>query len=134
MIRHFLLYAAFLLLAPAACAAGGSVTAFSVGGIISAGDQTLFSRPLAPALPTDARPYSLSWRIQLLGNPPAGLSIALCGSRGCMTLSGLTGQMPLAGKPTLAGPLHFTYRIRYPGRIAPPLNVVQNQLTINYRQ
>ncbi len=123
-----------LLLPLAATAAGGSVTAASMGGITGAGGQTLVSRALAPALPPGARPYSLSWRIQLLGNPPAGLNIALCAPGGCLPLPGLAGRMSLSGAPALAAPLHFTYRVARPGRIVPALNVVQNQLTINYRQ
>ena len=133
MMPSRFLIALFLCSPLVASAASGSWSGDSVGGIVSVGRQPLKSRPLVPALPTNAQVHTLSWRITLLTPPPAGLTVKLCNPRRCLGLASLSGQVKTDAALFGQEPLHFVYSVETPGRLAPPLNVVRNEITLNYR-
>ncbi|POT54795.1 flagellar protein FlhE [Citrobacter amalonaticus] len=116
-------------------AASGSWTQKTAGGTISTGKQILASRTLtAPAgVPAQAMTTSISWQIQLLSPPPPGLEIKLCTARRCIRLPGLTGRQTVTVPMQAQVPYRFVYSVNSQGQLRPTLNVVSNQLTINYR-
>jgi len=103
-----------------------------VGGTVSVGNQTLSSRPLDPVIPSGATLNRISWRISLLSAPPNGLQIKLCSQDRCTALDSLSGQKSVGQGLTARGPFFFVYSVQSRGQLMPPLNVVKNQLTINY--
>lgn len=115
-----------------ALAASGSWSGYSVGGKISVGNQTLTSRPINTTLPPDATLNRISWRISLLSAAPPGLQIKLCSQEKCIRLDSLSGQKSVGSSLTAHGPFYFVYTVESQGQLMPPLNVVKNQLTINY--
>jgi len=120
---------------PAVGGTGGSWSATSVGGRVTVGQQTLVSRPLSPpaSLPAHACVTRVSWRITLLSPPPPGLQFSLCTRSGCYSLPGLSGthlfRVPLQANQAF----HFVYRVDSAGPLIPALQVVSNQLTVNYQ-
>ncbi|EPE4190306.1 flagellar protein FlhE [Yersinia proxima] len=116
-----------------ASATNGSWSGNGAGGVISVGGQTLASRPLQPELPPTATLQRITWRIKLLSAPPPGLRIKLCSQQSCILLDSLAGQKSVDGILTSHGPFYFIYSVESQGQLLPPLNVVNNQLTINYR-
>lgn len=121
-----------LLFPLAAAAASGSWSGDSAGGKVSVGNQTLTSRPLNTTLPPAATFSRISWRISLLSAPPPGLQIKLCSQEKCIRLDSLSGQKSVGSSLTARGPFYFVYTVESQGQLLPPLNVVKNQLTINY--
>lgn len=127
------LTAGFMMIFPlAAVAASGSWSGYSVGGKVSVGNQTLTSRPINTTLPPDATLNRISWRISLLSAAPPGLQIKLCSQEKCIRLDSLSGQKSVGSSLTAHGPFYFVYTVESQGQLMPPLNVVKNQLTINY--
>lgn len=113
-------------------AASGSWSGTSAGGSVSVGGQILSSRPLNPTLPAGARLSRISWRISLLSPPPPGLQIKLCSQNRCVLLDSLSGNKQVTTSLTASGPFYFVYSVESRGQLAPALNVIKNQLTINY--
>lgn len=105
----------------------------SVGGQVSVGQQTLVSRPIsAPGpLPATATISSLTWRISLLNPPPPGLQIKLC-ARSCFPLQGLSGTLHLSTPYPANDVFYFIYSVNSRGPLMPALQVVNNQLSVNY--
>ncbi|WP_442798724.1 flagellar protein FlhE [Pantoea vagans] len=114
----------------------GSWSATGVGGQVSVGQQTLVSRPLSPPepLPASARVTQLNWRITLLSTPPPGLQISLCTQSVCFALQGLSGARQMSASLPADQTFHFVYLVASRGPLMPALQVVSNQLTVNYGQ
>lgn len=75
---------------------------------------------------------SIGWRYQLTGPPPAGLQVSLCNFSRCVKLEGASGQsFGLMGEPA-DQQLHFVYYIAGKGVINPQLQVISNQVIVNY--
>lgn len=117
----------------AASVAYGSWSSFSVGGTVSVGNQPLSSRPLAPLLPPAAAINRVAWRITLLSPAPPALTIKLCSQDKCIYLESLAGQKNVGALLPAHGPFHFVYTVNHQGQLIPPLNVVKNQLTIDWK-
>lgn len=116
-------------------APAGSWSATSVGGRVSVGEQTLISRPLSPPgpLPASTRVRRLSWHIALLSPPPPELQIRLCTPSLCYPLQSLSGTRPISSPLSASQTFCFHYRVAHPGPLIPALQVVSNQLTLNYQ-
>lgn len=125
---------ALLLLAPAAGAAG-AWSDKAAGGVVSIGRQLLVGRALHSPhhLPATAKATRLAWRIELLSPPPPGLQIKLCHTSRCLALPALAGQLSADSALPASGEFHFIYTVEHSGPLVPPLNVVNNALTLNYR-
>ena len=124
-----------LLLCPLlACANGGAWTQKSAGGSVSVGNQILKGALLQPPfpLPPSAQAHHMTWRIELLSPPPPGLQIKLCSPTKCLPLEGLSGQRVIDFGLSAVGPFRFIYAVNSRGALLPALNVVSNQITINY--
>ncbi|MGT3162712.1 flagellar protein FlhE [Yersinia enterocolitica] len=81
----------------------------------------------------NARIVSISWRYQLMSAAPDGLQVKLCTPSRCMPLEGGSGlSRGLAGEAA-ATQLTFIYFIAGKGRVNPPLQVINNQVIVNYR-
>jgi len=121
-------------LSAAASGRSGSWSGSSIGGRVSVGQQTLVSRPISPAapLPATATISTLTWRITLLNSPPPGLQIKLCGQV-CFPLQSLSGTMHLSTPHTANDVFHFIYSVNSRGPLMPALQVVSNQLNVNYQ-
>ncbi|MEZ3500081.1 flagellar protein FlhE [Pantoea sp. KPR_PJ] len=115
-------------------AVSGSWSASSVGGSVSVGNQILVSRPLtAPAdLPASAVVNRFVWHIDLLSPPPLGLQIKLCTSSICFPLPGLSGEQRVPIALSARETFRFVYAVESRGPLSPPLQVVNNRLTLNY--
>lgn len=125
-----------LLAQPAAAAPSGGTWSRTVeGGSISTGQQLLRGRAIMSpqTLPASASAVRLSWRITLLSPPPPGLEIKLCRSDHCFQLPALVGQRPVDIPLSAAGEFRFIYTVKQPGQLRPTLNIVSQQLTVNYR-
>jgi flagellar protein FlhE len=133
MIRRALI--ALLFAAPAALAADGSWTSQSFGGTLTRGQQILKSRPVqAPSpLPVGSVATRLAWKITPDGPTPVGFSIKMCSSSRCLPLSGLTGDLALPVGFPPAGPFRFEYYSPVRGALYPPLTVLSNEVTMQYR-
>lgn len=135
MKRALLLLCTLLVLPAAVAAKEGAWSATSAGGSVSTGKQVLRSRPLFSPddIPSSARLVRFSWRITLLSPPPPGLQIKLCRIDKCLVLPSLTGQRRVNIPLSAVGEFRFIYVVNRIGQLQPPLNVVRNQLTVNYR-
>jgi len=115
----------------------GSWTEKSAGGRVSVGQQTLAGRPLraaGPLLPA-ARVTRVAWRIELLAPPPPGLEIKLCAPSICFPLTDLSGVKQISRTIALSpdNSFRFVYSVNSRGPLSPALQVVSNQLTVNYQ-
>lgn len=133
--RLFWLTLVLSLSSPLAVGANsGSWSKTAAGGVMSVGGQIIAGSPLvAPSLvPDSARVKSISWRISLLAPSPAGLKIKLCNALTCLSLPGLSGYQRITPDIAAAEPFRFIYTVDKRGQLLPALNVVSNQLTVNY--
>lgn len=119
----------------AANAVSGSWTQKSAGGLVSVGQQILTSHSLVPSagISSKAKVISISWKISLLAPPPPGLEIKLCSSQHCIKLPSLSGHKNIKVHLQAYDTYRFIYSVNSLGQLRPALNVVSNQLTINYR-
>ncbi|WP_370548990.1 flagellar protein FlhE [Edwardsiella tarda] len=122
-------------LATAWAAAGGSWSADSCGLLLS--QQGVVSNqpplsPLAGQVPAGARIDDVVWQISLLSPAPTGLTLQLCTTRRCMALDGLSGRsLGLRGEPA-DSTLRVVMWVAGKGAIYPPINVVSQQVIVNY--
>ncbi|MGL5698408.1 MAG: flagellar protein FlhE [Kluyvera sp.] len=120
------------------CSAHANINAWSQktsGGVISVGGQILSGRALlAPDIPSSAKVSSISWRIVLLTPPPPELKIKLCNATKCLNIPTLSGQMNVKIPFSAADHFRFIYVVNHPGQLSPTLNVISNELTVNYRR
>lgn len=130
------LFSLLILLAMPAGATSGAWSRQSSGGVVSVGKQLLIGRTLQSptGVPSTALMHQFSWRITLLSPPPPGLEIKLCSNDKCFLLPALSGQLAVKGRISAFGDFRFIYSVNSIGQLRPPLNVVSNQLTINYHQ
>jgi len=134
-MKRALLISLLLALPAAAAPQQGAWSAAGMGGNVSLGKAILRGRPLhAPVhLPSSARVTHFSWRISLLTPPPPGLQIKLCRIERCIILPALAGTQRVAIPFPASGEFRFIYSVNRSGQLQPPLNVLRNQLTVNYR-
>lgn len=125
----------FLILSPAAFAAGGSWTQKGAGGSLSVGNQIMTSRVLSPPAGVSIGSFasSVSWQIQLLSPPPYGLKIKLCTPKRCIRLPGLSGTLTVKEPLEARADYRFIYSVETRGQLRPTLHVISNHLTVNYR-
>ena len=133
-MKRWLWMLAGVALSALASSGNGSWSGSSVGGRVSVGHQTLVSRPISPAapLPAAATISTLTWRITLLNRPPPGLLIKLCARSACFPLQGLSGTLQLSTPHSANNVFHFIYSVNSRGPLMPALQVVSNQLSVNY--
>lgn len=107
----------------------------SPGGVLSVGNQIMSGRPLSSsvAVPPQATVTRISWRISLLNPPPPELEIKLCTPTRCVKLDALAGQKTLPENMRPGDSWRFVYSVNQRGQLRPALNVVSQQLTVNYR-
>lgn len=132
-----LLLLALQTTSPAASAqTTGAWSASSAGGSVTTGKQLLRGRPLfsPESLSPTAQAVRISWRITLLSPPPPGLVIKLCRINKCVPLPSLSGQRRIDVPLAANGEFRFIYSVNSLGQLQPALNVVRNQLTVNYRE
>lgn len=131
-MKYLALIPAVIALSTAASV--GSWSGSSVGGRLSVGGQMLVSRPITPPQPPAAagQVFSLSWRITLLSPPPPGLQIKLCTPSICYPLHALSGTRQIDGPLSAHETFRFIYSVAGRGTLLPALQVVSNQLTLNY--
>lgn len=134
-MKRALLLCTLLALPAAAFAKEGAWSDATAGGSVSVGKQLLRGRPLhsPSAIPSSARIVRFSWRVTLLSPPPPGLQIKLCRSDKCLLLPALAGTRSVTIPLSAVGEFRFVYSVNSLGQLQPPLNVVRNQLTVNYR-
>ncbi|MCZ3383819.1 flagellar protein FlhE [Kosakonia sp. SOY2] len=113
----------------------GAWSASSAGGSVTTGKQLLRGRPLfsPESLSPSAQAVRISWRITLLSPPPPGLVIKLCRIDKCIPLPALSGERRIDVPLAANGEFRFIYSVNSLGQLRPALNVVRNQLTVNYR-
>lgn len=125
-----------LLLCPLLAQATPGSWSVSVGGgaALSRGGQTIRSAPLTPsgAIPPGAQLRRYQWQIRLLSPPPADLILRLCSAGRCVPLPALRGTGDALRAAPASGPFYFEYTVRTPSRLLPPVQVVSQQLTVNY--
>ncbi|HDL7537067.1 TPA: flagellar protein FlhE [Yersinia enterocolitica] len=116
--------------------ASGSWVAENIGVTQSFRGVAISAKPLQSPVALaqeNARIVSISWRYQLMSAAPDGLQVKLCTPSRCMPLEGGSGlSRGLAGEAA-ATQLTFIYFIAGKGRINPPLQVINNQVIVNYR-
>ncbi|EBW9216097.1 MULTISPECIES: flagellar protein FlhE [Morganella] len=113
----------------------GSWQKESAGGLLSVGRQSMRGNVLeAPAsVPLQASATRIYWQVALLSPPPAGLKIQLCYSGGCEKLYGLSGQFTPKSRWPADESYYFVYSVNAIGQLRPPLRVLRNSLTMNYK-
>lgn len=133
MRRRMLL--GLLVASPLAWAGDGSWSSQSFGGMMTRGQQVLKSQPVQPASspPAGAIAKQLAWKITPDGATPMGFMIKVCGGNRCLPLSGLSGEMVLPVNFPAGGPLRFEYYSSVRGALSPPLTILSNQVTVEYR-
>ncbi|BFI62536.1 flagellar protein FlhE [Yersinia pseudotuberculosis] len=117
-------------------AASGSWVADNIGITQGLRGVVTPSSPLQPPVALaqeNARIISVGWRYQLMSTAPDGLQVKLCTPTRCIPLEGGSGQsVGLAGEAAV-NQLTFVYFIAGKGRVNPPLQVISNQVLVNYR-
>lgn len=123
-------------LLPLNAAASGTWVSDDIGVTQSSRGVATSAKPLHSPVALaqeNARIVSVGWRYQLMSAAPDGLQVKLCTPTRCMPLEGGSGQSRgLAGEPA-ATQLTFVYFIAGKGRVNPPLQVISNQVLVNYR-
>ncbi|CNE51105.1 MULTISPECIES: flagellar protein FlhE [Yersinia] len=125
-----------LCLLPLSAVASGSWVADDIGVTQGLRGVATSARPLQSptALAQDnARIVSVGWRYQLMSAAPDGLQVKLCTPTRCMPLEGGSGQSRGLAGEAAATQLTFVYFIAGKGRVNPPLQVINNQVLVNYR-
>ncbi|CNH36687.1 flagellar protein FlhE [Yersinia pekkanenii] len=137
-VRLFLVMLGTLLsvyLLPLNAVASGSWVADNIGitqnlrGV--ARPSAALQSPVALAQ-ENARIISVGWRYQLMSAAPEGLQVKLCTPTRCMPLEGGSGQSRGLAGEAAATQLTFVYFIAGKGRVNPPLQVISNQVLVNY--
>ncbi|HEY3985242.1 flagellar protein FlhE [Cedecea sp.] len=133
-MRRFAI-AALIFLPSFALAQSGAWSSQSQGPVISRGQQRFKSQPInAPApLPTGAVASRVQWRVVTATPPPGYLELKLCGGGSCITLPSLSGSRTLPASFPANGPWYFHYEFTTRGALTPPITVLSNQVTVNYR-
>ncbi|CNE34422.1 flagellar protein FlhE [Yersinia nurmii] len=133
---HALILAALVSVSWGAYSASGSWVADDIGvtqTLRGVPTSSPVLRPTTPYVTADHRIVSVSWRIQLLSAAPNGLQMKLCSPSRCIDLNGGSGiSRGLAGE-SATSPLTFVYMIQGQGRVNPPLQVMSNQVIVNYQ-
>lgn len=114
-------------------AGSGAWQASSVGITLVNRGQAASSRPLSPSQPVNGLMTVVAWRYELIGPTPAGLIARLCSQTRCVQLDGQSGTtVGFDGVPAIE-PMRFVWEVPGGGRLFPPLNVLSNQVIVNYR-
>ncbi|ELP5717504.1 flagellar protein FlhE [Enterobacter asburiae] len=134
MKRYLFLSTMMLILPLATQASGGSWSQKASGPAISIGMQPEYGTPLSPSssLPIQAQVTDISWYIALLTPASGKLKIELCSQQQCLQLDQLSGRQTLPSGIAAHGPFTFRYTLIERGLIRPPLQVLNQQLTVNY--
>lgn len=117
-------------------AASGTWVADNIGVTQSSRGVATSSSPLQSPVALaqeNARIVSVGWRYQLMSAPPDGLQVKLCTPTRCIPLEGGSGQSRGLAGEAATNPLTFVYFIAGKGRVNPPLQVISNQVLVNYR-
>ncbi|QHB33026.1 flagellar protein FlhE [Yersinia canariae] len=123
-------------LLPLNAIASGSWVADDIGITQSLRGVAISSKPLQSPVALaqeNARIVSVGWRYQLISAAPDGLQVKLCTPTRCMPLEGGSGQSRGLAGESAATQLIFVYFIAGKGRVNPPLQVISNQVIVNYR-
>lgn len=81
----------------------------------------------------EARITTVSWTYHLLAVEPMGLEVQLCTAYRCIPLTAARGSSEgLRGEPASSA-LHFVYTLPASQRINLPLQVLANQVIVNYQ-
>lgn len=133
--KSILLLMAMLLTHPVQASMSGSWSKDSVGGHVDMGRQPLTSQALRPSgfVPVNATATRIHWQISLLNAPPAELKIQLCHSQSCEQLHGLSGEFTPQVPWPASDTYYFVYTVNTKGQLRPPLRVIRNMLTLNYK-
>jgi flagellar protein FlhE len=114
-------------------AGSGAWQASSMGITLVNRGQAASSRPLAPSQPVNGLMTVVAWRYELIGPTPAGLVVRLCSQTRCVQLDGQSGTtVGFDGVPAIE-PMRFVWEVPGGGRLFPALNVLSNQVIVNYR-
>lgn len=129
-----ILTALLLLLPLLAHAAGeGAWQASSKGITLSHRGQAISSMPLSPGQPPDGLMTVVAWRYELVGPTPAGLLVRLCSQSRCVAIEGQTGTTRAFTNVPASEPLRFIWEVPGGGKLYPRLQVLSNQVIVNYR-
>lgn len=123
-------------LLPLNAVASGSWVADDIGVTQGLRGVATSAKPLQSptALSLDnARIVSVGWRYQLMSAAPDGLQVKLCTPTRCMPLEGGSGQSRGLAGEAAATQLTFVYFMAGKGRVNPQLQVINNQVMVNYR-
>lgn len=122
--------------ATATATATGAWSQRGAGINLSVGRQAYPGRwIIAPHdLPPAAVATRLAWHITLLNPAGPDLQIDVCQETKCLALTALSGQIPVGNFFTPYGRYRFVFSVARPGRLYPPVQVVAQQLTLNYRR
>lgn len=123
-------------IAPLHAATSGSWVADDIGITQSFRGVASSAKPLQSPIALaqeNARIISVGWRYQLMSAAPDGLQVKLCTPTRCMPLDGGSGQSRGLAGEAAATQLTFVYFIAGKGRVNPPLQVISNQVIVNYR-
>lgn len=130
-MRKVLLLLALPLFAHAA--GEGAWQASGMGITLSHRGQSISSRPLASSQPVSGQMTLIAWRYTLNGPTPAGLRVRLCSQVRCVQLDGQSGTTRGLDGVDAREPLRFVWEVPGGGRLMPALNVLSNQVIVNYR-
>ncbi|MCW8111822.1 flagellar protein FlhE [Yersinia intermedia] len=121
---------------PLNAVASGTWVADDIGvtqGLRGVATSSAVLKPPVALASENARIVSVGWRYQLMSTAPEGLQVKLCTPNRCMPLEGGSGQSRGLAGEAAATQLTFVYFIAGKGRVNPPLQVISNQVLVNYR-
>ncbi|CAK9884806.1 MAG: Flagellar protein FlhE [Candidatus Erwinia impunctatus] len=101
-------------------------------GIINLGMQ-LASPPLTSPEPVSGEMTTIVWRYRLNGPAPADFRVYLCSTSRCTEIEGARGSTRALYHINAAEPLHFVYGVPGTGRLNRKVQVVSNEVMVNYR-
>lgn len=129
-------YLAWLLALPlfAHAAGDGAWQASDIGVTLNHRGVAASSRPLAPSQPVEGLMTVVAWRYELIGPTPAGLLVRLCSQARCVELDGQSGTTRGLNDVPAFEPLRFVWEVPGGGRLMPALQVLSNQVIVNYRR
>lgn len=129
-----LVLSGLLLLSALAQATGeGAWQASSMGATISQRGMLVASAPLAPGESVKGVMTLVAWRYKLTAPAPADLVVRLCGLHRCVVLDGQSGTSQGFTNLPADEPLRFVWELPGRGSLFPVIQVLSNQVIVNYR-
>ncbi|MTD25627.1 flagellar protein FlhE [Erwinia sorbitola] len=114
-------------------AADGGWHSSATGPALSNRGVQASSRPLSAPETVAGTITEVVWRYTLSTPAPAGLQVRLCSESRCVPIEGASGSTRGLTNVAAGETLRFIYQVEGKGRVFPVMQVVSNEVMVNYQ-